>query len=178
MIARRFLLTLALAGMLPGCGFRPMYAARGDGTMGPAETGLAEINIGLIPERPGQELRQALQDRFERAGSNLAQRYDLAVTFAISSDAISIQSDSNATRIRLFGVANWTLRAQDLQRSTLATGTARALDGLDILDNQGFAATQTNDVVIGRIAKAVADQIAVQLAAYFDRHPNLVASDG
>ena len=57
---RRMLLPLALAAALCGCGFRPMYASAGNGGMGPAEAGLAQISIGPLPERSGQLLRQAL----------------------------------------------------------------------------------------------------------------------
>ncbi|MFI4980620.1 MAG: hypothetical protein ACHQIO_09740, partial [Nevskiales bacterium] len=69
---RRGLLALLPVALLAGCGFRPMYARQDDGRMGPAQAGLAEISVGLIPERAGQELRQALQARFERAGTGIA----------------------------------------------------------------------------------------------------------
>ena len=44
------------------------------GQPGPAQRELAAINVNLIPDRPGMLLRQALQDRFEGAGSATAQR--------------------------------------------------------------------------------------------------------
>jgi LPS-assembly lipoprotein len=165
------LLPLALGMLLPGCGFRPMFAAAPSGAMGPAQTGLAEINIGLIPERTGQELRQALQARFERAGAAVAPRYDLTVAFSLSGEPIGIQQDSSITRVRLVSAATWTLRAQDVQRRTLASGTAHAVDGYDTLDAQPFAGDLANDAVQRRMTAALADQITLQLAAYFDRRP-------
>jgi LPS-assembly lipoprotein len=167
---RRLLVLSMLAAMLPGCGFHPIYASAGTGTFGPAEAGLAQIAIGPIPERSGQVLRQALQERFERAGTGQARRYDLTVGLGLSADAIAIEPDSSVTRIRLYGAATWTLTAQDPQRTTLAHGTARALDGYNIIDEQIFAADMENDVVQKRIAEAIADQIAVQLAIYFNQH--------
>ena len=42
-----------------------------------------------------------------------AHRYDLSVAFWITGEGIAIQPDTNATRIRSIGNANWTLIAQD-----------------------------------------------------------------
>jgi LPS-assembly lipoprotein len=169
-LTRRTLFALASAAVLPGCGFRPMYATASDGSAGPAEAGLAQIEIGPMYERAGQLLRQALQERFERGGAGLARRYDLVVAYGLGAEGIAIQPDSSVTRIRLMGSARWTLTAQDPQRSTLATGTARSLDGYNILDEQIFAADLENETVQKRIAEAIADQITLQLAAYFNKH--------
>ena len=58
MIARR-VLVLALAGMTAGCGFHPVY---GEGQ--PGKAALAAVFVNIIPNRSGQLLRQALQERF------------------------------------------------------------------------------------------------------------------
>ena len=49
----------------------------------------------------------------------------------------------------------------------LARGSARAIDGLNILDQQFFAADLENEAVQRRLAEQIADQIVLQLAAYF-----------
>lgn len=159
-----------LAGpLLTACGFRPVYAPAADGGPGPAAAGLAEISVGLIPERSGQELRLALQERFERSGVAAARRYDLSVTFGIGAEAIAIQQDTSSTHVRLVGTATYRLTAQDPDRATLTTGIARSMDGFDIFDQQFFAADQESDVVTRRIAEAVADQIALQLGLFFQK---------
>jgi LPS-assembly lipoprotein len=168
-VGRRVLASLLLAGALGGCGFRPIYASRSDGTMGPAEAGLASIEVGLIPERPGQQLREALQERLNRSSAALAPRYDLTVNFSIAPELVAIQQDANATRIRLVGVASWTLTARDPQRSTVTSGVSRNLDGYDIINQQYFGADLSNQAVSARIAVALAEQISLQLAAYFNR---------
>jgi LPS-assembly lipoprotein len=167
---RRGLGLLALAAMLPGCGFSPIYARSAPGTAGPAEAGMAAINVGLIPERTGQELRQALQARLNRGSSGVAQRYDLVATYALVGEPIGIQQDASITRVRLIGSSVWTLTAQDPLRTTLASGNARVLDGYNIIDQQYFAADMESEEVERRMAEALADQIAVQLAIYFKRH--------
>lgn len=170
-IARRGL--LALLGMAPalaGCGFRPLYATRADGTPGAAEQGLSEINVPLLPERTGQLLRLALQTRFDQGNPGRARRYDLVVNYSISADALGIdQATSAPSRLRLVGIASWRLTAQDPQRTTLANGIARSTDGLNLFDQQFFAQDLESEAVLRRISDAVADQITMQLAVYFKR---------
>lgn len=166
-IARRSFLSLLAAPALAACGFHPVYGPGPSGGDGPSAQGLAEISVGLIPERPGQLLRLALQERFERAGIAAAHRYDLDVAFGISSDSIAVQQDSTATWVRLTGTATYKLVAQDPSRATLTSGVARSVDGYNLFDQQYFAADLESDAVQRRIAQAVADQIALQLATFF-----------
>jgi len=170
---RRTLLPLAFAAVLPGCGFRPMYATASDGDPGPAEAGLAQISINYQPERQGQLLRNALETRFTRGGTGQVHRYDLQVTYGVTGEAVAIQHDSSVSRVRLFGAATWTLTAQDPQRSTLATGAARTLDGYNIFDEQPFAGDMESQAVQRRMCDAIAEQITLQLATYFDKHAGL-----
>jgi LPS-assembly lipoprotein len=164
---RRQLLTLVAGVSLSGCGFQPVYMPTVSGYAGVAQRELAAIQVDLIPDRPGQVLRQALQDRFERDGSGEAHLYDLSVGFSVSGEGIAIQQDSSVTRIRMIGSANWTLVAQDPGRTKLSSGYAKAVDGLNLIDTQYFAADLENEVVTRRLANALADQITVQLAAFF-----------
>ncbi len=159
----------AVAPLLVSCGFHPLYAPRAGGAAGPAQAGLSEISVGVIAERSGQLLRQDLQERFERGGVSVTRRYDLVVTFAMSGEGIGIQPDNSLTFVRMIGTANWKLVAQDPQRTTLASGAARVVDGLNVLNEQYFASDLETEAVQRRIAEAVADQITLKLAAYFER---------
>ncbi len=87
---------------LSGCGFQPVYMPTASGKAGVAQRELASVYVGIIPERPGQMLRQALQERFgDDSGTPAA--YDLSVTFGISGEGIAIESNNIATRLRLIG---------------------------------------------------------------------------
>jgi LPS-assembly lipoprotein len=174
-LGRRAVLMTLAAPLLGACGFHPLYASGPNGEAGPAAMGLAEISVGLIPERTGQLLRQALQERFERSGLSPAHRYDLTVSFSIGSEAIAIQQDTSNARVRFVGTATYQLIAQDPGRSTLTTGTARSVDGLNVFDQQLFGMTVETEVVEQRIAEAVADEITRQLAVYFDHQAALAA---
>lgn len=166
-LPRRAFLALGAGAALAGCGFQPVYMPTASGRPGPAERELAAINVNLIADRPGMLLRQALQDRFEGAGSATAQRYNLAVNFWITGSALGIQPNATVTRVRLIGHATWTLHAQDLARTNIINGSARAADAENILDTQYFAADLENETIQKRLAGEVADQITLQLAAFF-----------
>ena len=157
--------------LLARCGWQPVYATRSDGTAGPAEQGLAAISVGLMPERLGQLVRQALQTRLDRAGSGVAKLYDLTAQLGLSAETLNIeQATSIPSRLRLVGTANWSLVSRDVQRKTLASGTARVMDGFNLYDQQYFAADMQTEAVHRRIAGAIADQITLQLATWFNRH--------
>lgn len=162
---------LALLAGLPaaGCGFQPVYMPTSSGNPGVAQRELAAIHVNLIPDRPGQLLRQALQERLELGSSGVARRYDLSVGYLISGEGIAIQPDSNATRIRSIGSANWSLIALDPGRTRLTSGFARAVDAYNLIGSQYFAADMENETIQRRLADALADQIAIQLAAFFRR---------
>lgn len=177
MLSRRKLLTLGSAGLLAGCGFQPVYMSTASGRAGPAQRELAAINVNLIPDRPGQLLRQDLQDQLASDAAGTPHRYDLAVTFVISGEGIGVLPDSTATRLRLIASANWTLTSRDPPSTRITSGAARAMDGFDILDQQYFAADLDTEAVERRLASAVADQIAMQLAVFFRRRA-AVASNG
>jgi LPS-assembly lipoprotein len=164
-IRRRWFCLGSLA-TLGGCGFQPVYMPTASGKPGVAQRELASVFVGIIPDRPGQVLRQALQERFGN-DSGTRSAYDLAVTFAISGEGIAIEANDLATRLRLIGTATWTLRGHDPKQTTLTSGTARAMDGVNIFDSQYFAADLETEVKQQRIAENIATQIATQLAIWF-----------
>jgi LPS-assembly lipoprotein len=167
-VARRGLLAALLPlAALTGCGFQPVYMPTASGKPGAAERGLAAVQIGIIPDRPGQLLREALQQRFASDGGNGPRRYDLRVTYWISGEGISVLSDNAATRLRLTGRANWVLVANDPSQVRLTEGHARFVDALNIFDQQYFALDLQNETVQRRIAEQIAEQIATQLALWF-----------
>ncbi|HEY0183376.1 MAG TPA: hypothetical protein VGC09_11265, partial [Rhodopila sp.] len=84
------LLTVATA--LGGCGFRPVYMPTASNKPGVAQRDLSTVFVEIIPERPGQILRQALQDRFG-SDSGTPSNYNLRVTFGVSGEGIAIEDN-------------------------------------------------------------------------------------
>ena len=171
-LPRRGALALALASLLGGCGFHPVYGRQADGSPGPAEVELANITVSIIAGRPGQLLRQALQQRLAGDGSLAGSHYRLNVVFWISGEGIAIQPDNSATRVRLIAHANWTLVTNTTEPKQISTGSARAVDAFNILDQQYFAADLESEAVTKRLAQDIASQITLQLATWFDEHPD------
>jgi hypothetical protein len=170
-------LCLALAGALSGCGFHPVYMPTATNKPGVAQRDLASVFVEIIPERPGQLLRQALQERFgDDSGTPAA--YNLHVVFTIAGEGVGIESDSIATRIRLVGNASWALLDHDAKRSTLTSGSARALDAANIFDSQYFALDLEIEAEQKRIAETIASQITSQLAVWFRQQAAKTASNG
>jgi LPS-assembly lipoprotein len=179
---RRRWLSPSLAALLSvtmaGCGFQPIYMPTASGKPGVAQRGLASVYVPIIPERPGQLLRQALQERLGD-DSGTASAYDLRVSFSIAGEGIAIESDTIATRIRLTGVATWTLVDHDPAQHTLTSGSARAMDAVNIFDEQYFAADLETEAVQARMAEVIAQQIATQLAIWFRKQtPQTAAKSG
>lgn len=159
-------LAASLTVVVAGCGFQPVYMPTASGKPGVAQRELASVYVPVIPERPGQLLRQALQKRFGD-DSGAASAYDLRVAFSISGEGIAIQTNTIASRIRFIGDASWTLVPRDAAQNPIASGSARAMDGINIFDEQYFAADLQTEAVQGRIAENIAQQIATQLAIWF-----------
>jgi LPS-assembly lipoprotein len=176
-IPRRGFLALGSAVVLAGCGIQPVYMPTASGQAGPAARELAAIHVNLMPDRPGQLMRQALQDRLEGAGGVVPQRYDLAVSFWIGGSGIGEQHDTTITRTRLIGYVNWTLTAQDLGHTKITSGGGHATDAENSLDTQIFASDLEIEVIEKRLAEALADQVTLQLAAFFRKRASVVAAD-
>ena len=160
---------LGLALTLTGCGFQPVYMPTASGKAGPAQRGLASVNVPVIAERPGQILRQALQERLGN-DSGVPSEYDLTVSYSIAGEGIAIETSTLATRIRLTGTANWKLVGRDAKRTALTSGTVRAIDGVNVFDSQYFASDLETEAKQKSIAENLATQIATQLAIWFRQH--------
>jgi LPS-assembly lipoprotein len=166
-LRRRSVLIASAGALLSGCGFQPVYMPAASGQAGVAQQELASVSVDLIPDRPGQLLRQALQDRLEMANGSAPRRYALSVSFWISGEGIAVQSDNTVTRIRAIGNATWSLTANDPGRTKLTGGFAKSVDAYNVFDTQYFALDLENEAVQKRLADALAEQITMQLAVYF-----------
>jgi LPS-assembly lipoprotein len=165
-LGRRALLG-GLTASLGGCGFQPIYMPSAGGTPGVAARELSTIYVALIPDRPGQLLRQALQQRFEGADGPAKPLYTLTVAYWISGQGIGIQADTTVTRVRLFANANWTLVGRDPAQTHITDGFSRAEDAVNIIDEQYFAADLQTEAADQYLAQAIADQISNRLAIFF-----------
>jgi LPS-assembly lipoprotein len=169
-LGRRGLLGWPLLLALGGCGLHPVYASKGS-EPGPARQGLGQISVMIIPDRAGQLLRQAMQARLDRGQEAEAKRYDLTVSLRLNAEGQGIQYDNTTTRIRWSAQATWTLVTRDATRATVTSGSARAVGGLNTFDQQYFGQDVETETVQRQMIDDIADQVTLQLATYFEKHP-------
>lgn len=164
---------LGVAGLLGGCGFHPVYMPTASGGPGPAARNMAAIEIGIIPDRPGQLLRQALEERLGSNPGAIAPRYKLAVGYSIAGEGIAVTSNSTATRVRMTARANWTLTSFNPPHAVVTRGLTRATASMNVFDQQYFAADLETEQEQRVLAGEVADRIAEQLAVFFRRRAGM-----
>jgi LPS-assembly lipoprotein len=170
-VTRRDALALAGCGLavggLGGCGFHPLYRSTASGAAGSARRELDGIFVEVISDRPGQLLRQALQQRFQGPAEGGAGVYTLHVDYSIAGEGIGIQADNTVTRVRFIARARYILRTLAPPSAVVTSGSARSVDSENIIANQLFAADLETEAAQRRLADAVADQVTTQLAAFF-----------
>ena len=161
----RTILAIALAGLLFGCGFRPLY--------GTTETDrrvadlLAQVRIETIPDRTGQKLRNFLLDRINPAGQPARPHYYLSVKIGISRIDLGILRDETATRAILVLTANYFLRDR-ARKVTLIQGSTQSTNSFNIVASD-FATLSGETDAIERAAREISDDIKTRLALYFTR---------
>ena len=166
--APRHILLALLCVPMTGCGFHPLYG--GDAKSVNAQ--LPEIFVANIGGRTGQQLRQSLQQRLAGSSEASPQGYTLLVSYAVNGEAVGIHGDNTSARTRLVGRVNWVLSSVAPTPITLATGSARTIDGYNNIETQYFESTLAGETTYGRMADNLADSITTQIATWFVSHPN------
>lgn len=153
---------------LSGCGFTPLYG----GPQGrQASAALENVQVQTIPDRPGQVLRQTLQEDFYRNGQPVQALYTLSVDYSINQTGEGIQEDSSTTRVRFDAMAHWRLAPIGQPSQTLISGNARAMNALNIIDQQYFAQSLETQTINQQLANEISAQITAQLMGWFRTHP-------
>ncbi|MDB5369697.1 MAG: hypothetical protein JWP20_1255 [Roseomonas sp.] len=169
-LPRRGLLGLGTLGLLGlgGCGFRPLYGSSGaaNAVSGPVAAELAAVEVARIPERNGQLLRRALQERLWTSGQS-SPRYTLTAFPLFDVELEGIRTTGLPTRVRYTGTANWWLATKEVPPKPVASGAERSLDAYNIPDNQFFAGDAARDAALRRLLGQMADDIVTRLAVRF-----------
>lgn len=156
----------ALLALVGGCGFRPIYADGPAGHGGVAAE-LAATRVALIPERTGQLLRAALNQRL-RNGAGAPAQNELRVAVSLTRQGVGVRGDDTASRVRVSAVANYTLTSLG-SREPLVTGRAFAADAFNVMSNEYFASQLSGEAADERLTERLADDIVAQLAAFYAR---------
>ncbi|KAA5604169.1 hypothetical protein F1188_17460 [Roseospira marina] len=150
------------AGVLAACGFRPVHGDRGVG--GGALTSVA---VAIIPERMGQQLRNALLRRLQPGPEP---QYEVQASVSLVDQDLGIQRDDRATLGAVHATAIWRLLARvgDGRLRLEAEGVARAAVTYNILENQ-YATEANRRKAQADMAESLASDIEARLIAYFAR---------
>jgi len=151
---------------LTACGFEPLYgtgSAAGQNVI----ASLPEIEIGNIPDRDGQELRNLLMDRLYTHGRPDAAPYSLAFT-RLTTDIVNlgIQKDATATRAEMRVATR-----MELKTSAGALLLARDLSAhgaYNLLDDQ-LATLSSKENITHGLLREMRDDAVMQLSLYFRR---------
>ncbi|MCW8087162.1 LPS assembly lipoprotein LptE [Sabulicella glaciei] len=165
---RRALLALGGAGLLAGCGFRPLYGPDGERRAPATDPGLAAelatVRVALMPERFGQVMRRYLQRRLEGSRPGTPSRYILYVATTSEVEPLGFRQDGTATRVRTVMTANWSLTTDAIPPTLVDQGRERTLDAFNIPDLQFFAAEASREAMDRRLVEELGDRVVEAVA--------------
>lgn len=170
---RNFALTFLLCGTvlsLAACGFEPMYASGGaKGAQSDDVQGeLAQVEIGNIPDRDGQYLRNALIDRFYQHGRPAQPRYKLNIrSIRETKTDLDITKSSDATRGQLRLTTAMTL--VDVSTGEVVLNRALTASGSYNILGSEFANRVTEQNTRDSALNDLARQIELQVGLYLKR---------
>jgi len=162
----------ALAAMLcclalPSCGFSPMYGDHGTAAAARAST-KSLVEIGNIPDRNGQYLRNQLIDRLYLKGRPADAPYILNIApLKNNLTNLGIQRDATATRGMLEIYTTITL-IDRVSNKPVLTRQERSVGSYNELDNQ-FATIVSEQSLTDHMLEEMADSIETDLNLFFSR---------
>jgi len=150
---------VALVLLTAACGFQPLYKDGLDGAVG---AGIAGVEVGPIPDRLGQEMRNRL---IERLGSSGATDYRLDVSLTTETEGFGIRPDAAATQEQMILTA--TIRLVPIgQDAPVIEDTLRARTSYDLVLSD-YATVMEREDAARRLAYDLAERIHRRLALYF-----------
>ncbi len=159
----RHLFTIFILMMLGACGFHPVYGVNKYSSVG-VEDKLAQIQIDNIVNREGQFLRNALIDRFYRAGRPRDARYILRIeNLNENINRLDITKDADATRGRLRTTATMILRDNETGK-VLIRRSLSAVASYNILSSEftnRVSAQNTRENTLIDLARQTEQQIVL-----------------
>jgi len=181
-----FLLTACV--LLAGCGFKPLYE-KGSGQEHYVTAEFSKIEIKVIEDRVGQQLRNLLLDRLTPLGPPEKPVYVLSITVQESTSSLGVQKSAIATRANLNLKASYWLdlvkskssglsnnnnlivntEVEDENTSlidNLPSGDVRTISSYD-LSSADFSNLVAVKNARANAAREIADGIKTRLAIYF-----------
>lgn len=156
---------LLAAPALASCGFTPLYAERGAASV---SADLSALDVRAPDTKLGRELKYNLLDLLSGSGnppSNPAYVVELAPT--VYDEDLAIERDADVTRKNMVMVVPFRL-VDTATNKIVMRSTARSRSSYNRVDSE-FANIVAAQDAERRIARAIADDIKLQLSIHFDR---------
>jgi LPS-assembly lipoprotein len=169
------LAVLGMLSLLAGCGFKPVYGVDSAGNAPAAVQQFASIQIPVMPNRLGQQMRNLLIDSLHASGSAGDYRYKLAVGITEAVVNLGLQQNSTSTRGQVRLTIKYTLIDTETSKVVLKE-TLRTSTGYNILINQ-FSSVLSQDDAEAQGLQQLADDMTLHLALYFttlDQNPKQI----
>ena len=164
----------ALAGMtllfvfLSACGFEPLLAQKGAADQSVVML-YPGIEIGNIPDRDGQYLRNLLIDRLYTNGRPYEAPYILTFSPLVKSSVnLGIRKNASATRAQMQITTEMQLMARDTKQ-ILLTRSLKTTGAYNLLDNQ-LATLTSQQYTLDDALKELGDEAVTELNLFFSRH--------
>jgi LPS-assembly lipoprotein len=154
----------AVAASLAGCGFRPLHGSANTNAAGVSVDGqMAGVSIAPIANREGQQLHNALRDRFNPLGQPGLSDYTLNVSLTTRTYGALARRDLSASRRNVEMNAFYSLR--DSAGNIVMTDQAVITTGYDEFDDPLNDISAQEDAV-ERSTLQIADQIHTRVAVF------------
>lgn len=146
--------------LLAACGFQPLYEA--GGSSAEMQTRLSGVEVGPIPDRLGQIMRNRLVSRLNADGRP---DYRLDVVLDQSSETFGVRPDTATTQEQLTIVASVRLVSLDTDQQVLEQ-SFRARTSFDLVLSD-FATVSQREDSAQRLVLDLAERIHRRLALHF-----------
>ena len=169
---RKALGLIAVATLLGGCGFHPLYGTP-DMPKGAMQADLRSIYVEPISERLGYQMRTRLTDLIDGASTPAGARYHLRVILTTKAEAIGVQSQTTTSGVTQTAITRYndTIKAEyelvDTKSDTVMThGRETGLTAYNVLTSP-YATLAVQQDADKRAAEDIADRIRINIAVWF-----------
>mgnify|MGYP002870837054 CR=1 FL=1 len=158
----KLIFSLAALGLLTGCGFKPIYGSAGPSNI---SVELATIEVAIIKDRIGQQLRNLLLDRINPGGSPKQPNYKLSVQLAEAKQELAIKKSEVSTRANLAFTAKFQLQGLKQFAGRMFSGRADIITSYNILSSD-FGTLSAEKDARQRAVQTLSSDITNRIAAY------------
>ncbi len=158
----RFISGVAALALITGCGFTPIYGSGGSLNVGAK---LANVQVGPIKDRIGQQLRNRLLDQINPGGEPKKPHYRLSVQISYSKQELAIKKSDISTRANLTYAAEFQLKGLGKYAGRSFSGKANIVTSYNILSSD-FATLVAEKNARSRAVRELSQDITNRIAIY------------